>query len=425
MSANDVSQLSGQFTEQYAKKTVTLEPHHAYITSLIKFEERARVGNQYHQPVSLSRENGLVFNTDGTAFATTDPGPVAGDHADAQISGASFLMPTQVSYDAAAQALGGVVQFNNITKYAVERNKKGMGCALDMTWLYGQTGVATTTAVTASGTSGTFTVSQASWAPTFWAGSRNMRLDVFQNIGDAAEQNTNAAIIVTGVDLSTRVISFSCNASDAAALNALTTATIFRRRANAGSNVFREPAGFDKIITNTGTLFNIPAATYSDLWRGQTYDVGNNSLTFRHVGEGLAQAVNVGLEEDVVLLVSPNTWTDLNSDLSALRMLDGSYKSAKVEQGSKELVYYSQNGKISVKAYGYIKQGEAFGIVPSLALRLGATDVTYNMPGMPAEKLMLQLPNNAGYEFRSYTHQALFVEQPAKFVKFTGIVNSS
>ena len=423
MASNTFAVLNGHFTESYADAVGILPAETAKLVKKIAFVDKEKqTGNLYHQPVALSRENGVVFNSDGSAFSTTDPGALPASYEDAQIRGTEILIPTQLSYGAAARALGGKKQFVNETKFLVQQNARAMAHHLELGLLYGQTSIAATSEITASGTTGTFVVTAATWAPGIWRGSVGMVLDFFVTIGAAAPINTNAAITVTSVNYTTRTVSFTCASGDAANLNSETTGFIFRRRANAGSSSFRESAGIDKIVTNTGTLFNISASTY-DLWAGNSYDCSGGPLTMFKIQAGLAAAVHAGLDEDVTIICNPVTWANVMSDLTALRMFDNSYSSEKAESGSKGITFYGQNGKIEFMPHILCKQGEAFAVPLKLFSRIGSTDVTYKMPGMPSEQLLFQLPNNAGYEFRSYTDQALFCEAPAKLVKFVNILN--
>lgn len=426
MAANTFSVLSGHFTEAYADAVGILPPSIAKLGTRIPFVQKDKItGNLYHQPVSLSRENGVIFNSDGSAFATTDPGAQPASYADAQIRGTEILVPTQLSYAAAARAMGGKKQFVNETKFLVKQNSEAMAFNLELGLLYGQTSLAATTEVTGSGTTCTFTVSAATWSPGVWAGSVGRYLDIYATIGSAAATNTNAAVVVVSVAHSTRIVTCSCAAGDAAGLDALTTAVVFRRGAKTGASTYNEAAGIDKIVTNTGTLFNISASSF-DLWAGQSYSCGSASLTMQKIQAGLAQAVNFGLDEDVVLVLSPKTWSDVMSDLSALRMYDSSYVGrGNAKNGATGIEFYAQNGKVEFMPHILCKEGEAFAVPLSLFQRVGSTDVTYRMPGMPSEQLLFQLPSNAGYEFRSYTDQALFCEAPARVVKFTNITNTT
>jgi hypothetical protein len=102
-------------------------------------------------------------------------------------------------------------------------------------------------------------------------------------------------------------------------------------------------------------------------------------------------------------------------------MLDSSYSSREVVNGFDAIVFHSQNGKISVIAHKYVKEGEAFMLPLSECVRVGSTDVTFNIPGTQNGQVFQQSPTQAGYQFRVYSAQQLLFTRPASGVLLTGI----
>jgi hypothetical protein len=113
----------------------------------------------------------------------------------------------------------------------------------------------------------------------------------------------------------------------------------------------------------------------------------------------------------------------LMTDQAALREFDSSYKSDKMENGSKSLKFHSQNGMIEIVPSIYVKEAYAYIISTREFMRVGSTDVTFNLPGSQ-DKFFRELENAAGYELRAYTDQALFSMSPGVNVLITNIVNS-
>jgi hypothetical protein len=181
--------------------------------------------------------------------------------------------------------------------------------------------------------------------------------------------------------------------------------------------------GIDKILTNTGSLYNISATTYA-LWKGNSYSAGSAALTMSKIQAAVASGVAKGLDEKVTVFCSPGAYANLNSDLSALRKFDGSYRAGKGENGFESISYFGVNGEIEIVPSIYVKEGEAFCIPVKQCMRIGSSDVTMQMPGQAADQLVLQLPSNAGYEMRLFTDQNVFLARPAWGIKVTGIVNS-
>ncbi len=177
-----------------------------------------------------------------------------------------------------------------------------------------------------------------------------------------------------------------------------------------------------RIAANTGSLFNINAGTY-DLWRGSNVTLTGAPTMGKFLG-GLTDAVGRGLDEDGYLMVSPATWNDLNSNEAALRVYDSSWKRSEAETGSEGICYYSQNGKVTVKPHLYMFGAEALFYVPGQCERVGAIDATYMQPGR-GERIFFDIPGYAGYEFRSYTDQAIYCKKPATLVKYSGFTNAT
>jgi hypothetical protein len=175
-----------------------------------------------------------------------------------------------------------------------------------------------------------------------------------------------------------------------------------------------EAVGIDKILTNTGTLFGIDAAQYN-LWRSQV--VSGVAKTLDGILSVVAQVQGRGLNEDADVLVAPSVWNKLISNEAALRMYDSSFSPAKLENGTKSITFYSQNGKLTVHSHTYVKEGEGYLLPLDRVSRIGATDTTFNIPGTQDGKVFRQLADQAGFEFRLYSNQALLIETPAKCAK--------
>lgn len=416
------TELSGIFKEVYGDEVVNLIPEQNRLQRSIKFVgEEKTLGNKYNQPVLLSRSHGFTYAAaDSGAFTLNDH--VAPQTKNTELQGSQIVLREAIGYDTAARAKGGKKSFRKATDFLVEEMADSMSHRLELSLLYGQKGLATlASSANDSGTQTTMTVTLAQWALAMWAGAEGCPIDVYQS-NLSTKINSNAALSIDAVNFDNRTIQVTGNSSDITALDSYISgnadaATIFFRGANGN-----EMAGLDKIITNAGTLFNISAASYN-LWKGNSYSAGSAALTMAKVLAAVATGVERGLMQDVVCMVNPNTWANLNSDLSALRRYDGSYSKEKAEAGSSEIAYHSQNGSVKIVSAPYVKQGEAFIFPPKRMKRIGASDVTFNTPGRE-EEIFLQMPNNAGFELRVYTDQALFCEKPAHCIKITAIVNS-
>jgi len=277
-------------------------------------------------------------------------------------------------------------------------------------------GTVATTVLAVPATSGV-TFAPGQWSAGLWTPLEGAQVDIYNTAGTVL--NTVGPLTVSAINVISKSILLQGAAGDLTAINATGAGGVIRFY-TAGTNGADEAVGLDKIITNTGTLFGIDASVYS-LWQGNVFPVGG-ALTLAKIQEGVAIASQRGLSEDVSLFVNPNVWQDLSSEQVAFRMFDSSYSTKKAENGFEALQFYSQNGKITVYAHKYVKEGEAFLLPTDRAVRIGSTEISFNIPGTDNGQVFIQNPTTAGFTFRLYSAQSLLVEKPATTVKFTGIV---
>jgi hypothetical protein len=341
------------------------------------------------------------------------------------VQGSQILLRSAISYDAMARAATSKKAFKRTTELVVENMLESVTKRLELSYLYGQTELALCdSSSNVNATTTDITILLSSWSASIWAGMEGAKLDAYQTDGTTLI-NSNSALVISTVNLTTRVMRVTGNGTDISALDAYIAGAgndvTKLRFYGAGGSSPAEMAGIDKILTNAGTLFNISASKYA-LWAANSYAVGT-APSFGKVLAGLVPANNKGLMEDVTLYCNPKTFVDLCDDAAALRVMDASYKTGKIEQGSQELAFYYMGGKISVQPHLFVKEGEAFAIPLKRLKRLGAQDVSFKTPGR-GDEIFQQLSDRAGVELRCYTDQAAFIERPSWCVKYTGIVNS-
>lgn len=406
---NAASTVSAWLKEIYADEIHTLIPEGVKLVKMVKFQSGEKeIGDKYIQPVALTHEFG--FTVGSGAFTLNDH--IAASYAEAQVEGKNLLLRTAVSYDAMSKASSNKKAFVKWSQQVVGNMTSSFTKRLEILHFYGATGLATVSALSDSSGTNTLTITTATWASGIWAGAEGMTLDAYTT---TVKQNSTGALTISAVDLTARTITVTGAAGDTAAID---VGSVLYFQGHYGY----EMNGLDKIVTNTGSLYNISATTYA-LWKGNSYSAGSAKLTFKKIQAAVALAVNKGLEEKVTCFVSAASYSDLNTDLAALRKMDGSYKQAKGENGFESVVFYGVNGEIEIVPSIYVKEGEAFCIPMSKLKRIGSTDVTMRMPGQSEDQLVLQLPSNAGYEMRLFYDGNLFCERPAHCVKITAIVN--
>jgi len=416
--AQDLSKL---FKVVYGKKLENLIPESSILSKRIPFKGAEKVGEKFVQPVMLSSEQGFTYNSDGSAFALNDA--VTAVFKQAEVDGVELLLRTAISYRHASKAVEGPAAFASWTKLVVKNMVDSMAKRLEIGMLYGNAqtaGIGIVESVTdeATADTGTMTLSEASFAPGIWAGAEGSELEIYSVDGDGvADSLRNAAsITVTSVDLDDRKITLAGTEAQLDAIAA--TDVIFFKGAKSN-----DMKGLHHIANVSGDLHGIDNSVYT-LWKAHNEAISPAApLTVSKVLEGVGKMVaKSGLNEDLILMVSPRCFEKVNATGAAnARSFDSSYSSSKQEEGSRNITYYGQNGKIEIIPNIFCKNGDAFALSPKDFKRVGSTDVTFTLPGKPSEEIFLQLANNAGYELRCYSDQGIFTSSPSKLCHFSGI----
>ncbi|MAY37042.1 MAG: hypothetical protein CMN84_13180 [Spongiibacteraceae bacterium] len=420
-SVTSPAQLDGLFKQIYADNIQNLIPETARLVKDIKFVSADKeTGNKYNQPVVLSNEQGISFGG-ASAGAFSLNSAVALTMKNAQLEGSQMVLRSSISYDAASKASNSKKAFVRGTEFLVENMMESMTKFLEIALLYGGKGTGSFNAITGSSTARVVTCTTASFAAGIWSGTENAVINFYTAAGALVSSGADADFIITSVDITNKKLTLECTSGGGSALDsAIGSAAVDSFWKGAYGN---EMTGLDGIITNATALFGIDASVYS-LWAGNSHACGGAALTLAKVLSGLSKAVERGLNEDVYLYTNPITWSNLNSDQAALRSYDYSYKPAKSEAGSHAIEYHGNNGKITVVPHNCVKEGEAFALPLRKARRIGSSEITFKRPGRQGEDFFRELSDSAGYELRSFLDQSLFIETPARTVKYTGIVNS-
>lgn len=412
----DPTTLDGLFKEVYADRIENLVPEATILQKRIAFSQRDSVGNKYHQPVVVTAEHGFTYAA-ADAGAFTINTPVAHTMKDATLQGSQILLASRMSYDAAHRAsTGGKKAFVQATEHLFRNMVESMARRVEIALLYGGSGIGQSDGSTNSSSTVTVVdIVAASWAPGIWTGAEGAVIEFFNGASQVGGDFT-----ISAVDVANKKLTVTGSSGDISTLDtSLSSNTLDIYFNGAYGN---EMSGLNKILTNTGSLFGISAATYS-LW-GANAVTASGALTFKQVLKAVNKCVARGLMEPVVVLCSPATWTDLSGELAALRQYDNSYKSAQLDQGAGSIMYHGTNGSIEIVSHPMVKEGDCFVVPMKRVKRLGATDITFNVPGNPDNRIFIHLQSNAGFEVRSYTDQAIILDSPAKSAKITGFTNS-
>lgn len=430
--AIDTGSLNALYKVAYAKGVEDLIPKTGKLSEMIPFvPSELQNGKQYEQPVVLTAEAGFTYSLDTqSAYDLNDS--IGMNMQSAIVPGADIVLDSTVGYNQAARASHSATSFKSAMSAKFENMLKSSEKRLEIAMLYGNNAIAQAAQqdVGSPTTELTFQVDKAAWATGIFAGSENA-LIVFSRVSNGAVVDSLKPFKISKVSVDDRKISVtvpsgatSSIANLEAAIEAYAVNVHFYSSVtnNGGTIAYAEMAGLKKIMTNSGQLFGIDAATY-DLWRGNAVAT-TGQLTMSKVLSSVSKAVQRGLDSDAVVLVNPSTWADLASNLAALRRFDGSYSEKKAKNGSKELEYIGQNGALKIIPYNLVKEGDCFIFPEDKVMRIGARELGLNDPTRPQDEIFFTIPGKAGVGLRAYTNQAIFVEAPAQTVYISGIVNS-
>lgn len=390
----------------YGEGVPELVPDYAMIQKDIKFSQKDLLGDYFEQAVRLALPSGFTRAAgDGTAGAFTLNGATGGTQKKAKVYGYQLTLQDQVAYeDLVKAAKGGAQSYKKATAMFWEGMQLSMRKMIEINSLYGNKGIGKLSAYT-SGTP-SITIAESDFAPQIWAGLEGIAIDVMSG----TSSTVRGTVTVVSVDIDTRIVTLSGTVTGAAAND------IVYFKGGYG----KEAPGLFEILSNTGTLFNISAATYTN-WKAATHAV-DGAFSFQALKKGLGKGVAKGLMYPINVYTSIGAFDDLAGDIHQLRTVTKD-ETRKIELGQDEIAYKYAGITATIKPHPMVKNAHALGVVPQFAKRIGAADVSFGMPSDPEARIWFDLEGKAGKEGRMYTHQGIVSEMPGVNVYWSGITN--
>lgn len=413
----------------YADKVEDLVPETDRFAKDIPFIAADKMpGQEYRQPVSLTREGGATFWNDGSAKTLNQP--LATKELSASIQGTELAVRSILSYKLIHSALkqldgsrSGARAFVNATKDRFEKLTKGASYFRECMLLYGggaNAGANLGVVLNTTGSATTNLIVQMDpkdWATAIWSGSEELEFDIYSSAGvkrNSAGTTSDTVYKLTGTDPTNYRVTFTSHATNVS--NVVATDQIFF----AGARTQDSLGAVGAALTQTGSLWGISTTTYG-LWKPTVIDAGG-ALTFTHVAEMGAIVASTGFYGDYTLYVNPATFADVCNDQTAL-VSHTTKTSGSVTIGFDDVKFKSQAGSVRLVVHPYVKRGIAIGIPDDQCMRVGSTDLTHTIPGYG--KMFRELEGAAGVEMRLYTDQAFFCKNPKYMVLFNNIVNTT
>lgn len=422
MAATIPASIIGDFKERYNTKGIQdAIPESRVILKNVEFDKATLVGNAFHTPVILSDEAGFTYAANNAGNYALN-GPVSLNVPDAQVRPAQITLVSQIAYDALSQSLGSGAAFLSATKLITKRMIDSMSKRVELAALYGGVGLATAALTGSSNVNATTSIvafTQQSWSDGIWAGTVNNQVQFYDGV-TLVSSGSDSVFTIAAVDPTGRTLTVTGSAAGITALELLTITTPTALDIYFNSAFGNEMTGIDRILTNTGTLFNISAATY-DLWRSNVIDNAAGKLTFLALQNAVATAVGRGLDSEVDVLVNPKVWANLVTSQSGARRFDSSYKKSHMENGAEKLTFYSQNGTMNITPSLYVKEGDCFILPFEHIQRIGSMDIEFMPQVMGSDEFFQYVPGFNAYELRLWTNQQIFITLPARCAKIFNI----
>lgn len=415
----------------------------------IPWSSDKKVGEKFVEDVVLGAEVGISLGGTGQeAFEISSA--IAGNVRQTEVTPYVSILPSILPFATISRsASGDKVAFMNATKFIVKNNLKSHNKFLEIFRIHGQSpsmlgyvSYYTGTYRGASFTNGTGTVNGVTFtnginaasklilvnkgyfASGIWIGMKGVKVLQIDSAG--AVQASGKLVSVQSkygyieVDF-TPVAASAAPGVLGAAITSGTSRLCFDKM-----QTYQEMLGSKAILNTDGTLFGINNNTF-ELFKGSRGNFNNKKATLDRTQEAVADAVNgSGLEGDLTILLNPRSWKTFASTEAGLRVYDQSYSPKQAQNGFMDLEFYTQTGKLTVKAHRMMMEGEMGIYKMDTWSRSGSSELGFKVPGMESSgDLIRPLENQAGFQFKSYADQYIFTYAPAQNIWVTGIDDES
>lgn len=415
MAANELTNLDGNFKEQFHSKVEELVPQVALLQrGLVDWVPAEKMNGEFYAVPTLLRSNqGVTYLGEGgtlTALSSAKPGQMK----EAQVKGSEINVRGQLTYKALSQASStGPKAFKKAISWLVEDLANVAYTRIEIAALYGRSGLGIVESVTdLTGGLANIVITEATFAPGIWVPLEGATIDSFTT----TTKNNTGTLTISLVTTSTRTIKVVYTgtiANDCAAADVL-----YFEGAYGGTTTWYEMVGLKSQCTAvTGTMFAIDRAAYSLVQGNESTSTGKPSKA--KIVAAAMLAVDKGCMSDLVVLVSTKTWATLLADEMALRSFDQSYSSSQSKSGSREIVWESLNGQLKIVCHPMVKYGDIFLFNPDDLLWVGSSKPTFEIPGM-AEKFFRVIDGYNGVELQNYSDLAIYALKPSQTVVMTG-----
>ncbi len=393
MSANTPTTIASRLKEVYAEGPTVLVPScNELFGKRLEFRKDLENGKKTVFDVQLSGEQGFTVGTGDVTLL----GAVAQTSASAEVTGVSLILQSNVSYDAISRAKTSkqaFVSFNNQKYIPSAESYRTRGELLCMG--YGRQGLGVLSADDDG--AGVLTISPATWCSALWLTMLGATIQSFTALSGGSQHDTD--MVVTAVDVTNHTITVSGTSTNQA------TGDILFLKGHRGTSAY----GIMDIAKNTGSLYNISAATYA-LWAANAYNVGTSALTLGKISLASAMSADKGCNEKLTCFVPNKAFQSMVNDQAALREYGANYNPAKAETGFESIVFHGATGKIEIVPYMFSKEGEFVMFPERYTYLLGSEEMTNQLA--KDGDIMFDLESTSSKQIRWFGDWTVFCEKP-------------
>lgn len=398
---------------RYLKDALNAIPDLGKLQEMAKFEGGSKLGEKISVPVILRRPGGYTVAAPGAGVTlNTSAGFGSGK---AEFGAFQHIIEERITMSDIAAAASSEQAYqileDNVLMPSIMSFKSRLEHYLLNGGLVGKIG--------AGGVSGTgpwtLTIDAAFFAEAIWAGCElTNKVDIHSAMVGGTTRGTSYGI--DSIDFDTRQVVVSTTTGGVLPV--------------AGDFIFWEgtrgivtPSVRDQLMNVSGTMLNIPAASFP-LWRPTQHVIATTGvLNFNEAMKAVAKGVGRGgLSQDCWLLCATSTEQNLSTDQAALRSFDASYKSDKAETGFGGVRYKTASG-FTVEPVGHplLFPGEAYIIPKGAYKRYGSVEMMVGDPSFSGkdQEPYYPIPGTNYLGYKQFSEQTGAILTPAQCIRIT------
>lgn len=411
--SNSVTSFAGFLKTKYASRVVNTIPEGFGLQRAAGFSRATKIGKGFSQAVITKLEHGATYKGAGGGNFTLDS-EVDGAISEATVDGAQMVLKSGIDYETLSKATAkGDVAYGSAADRLYQQMVLSARKRLEIEMWYGQSseGLGIVDSTTAS----TIVLEARQWSPGMWVAMEGAKIEVFTSA--LTTQRTGTATI-SGVDVDNLTLTI-----DTLPTGTVATDRVFLKT-NRTTSAWNSMLGLVPMGKKTsGTVFNIDVA--NSIWAPVQYDFGANEASFQRAQQMCEKSVVKGAEGTSCLWVPTEAWTDLLTEQANLRRYGGSHdgRIRMMKNGARGIEFFSASGTIEIKPTLYLMLGNAVLHPKNCLSRVGATDVTFQIPGMERPNVHVS-DGSAGVTLRAYYNQALFSNKLGQIVVGSDLATS-